>query len=439
MNSSSRSRPPNRDGPPPEATADALDAAREGSLIEQSRAGLTRSDHREWTSVIFGLTAFALACITLLLAEPPHLSAHIWALIGVGVVVYAVASSIEFEIGSASAVPTEPVLVAMLLLIPPSLVPLCVVAGLALSSVVIEARTGRHEPWLVTACSSFHSVGPAAVVIMFGPSGSDAHMWWLLLWILVAQMICDLTIAAVRTCYGLGLPFRELMAMVRWSYSVDATLAPTGLLAAMALGSSPGAFLPTLFIIALLSILANDRRRQIDRLVALGSAYDHAETRARRDALTGLKNRLAWMEASSEAAATNDPTAVVLLDVDRLKLVNDRFGHDAGDQLLQVIGGIIAEETPPGATACRIGGDEFAILLRGALAGTRESVGRAIATRVSSHPPVCDVPMSVSVGTAVGVGHVVQDTIGAADEELYRNKRNRPTLGVRPDQTAAHP
>ena len=91
---------------------------------------------------------------------------------------YAAASTVEFEVGSASAVPTEPLLVVMLVLLPPGLVPLVVFAGLGLGSWWIRQRRGRSEPLLATACSAAHAVGAAAVVglIGLGPPGGGSEI-----------------------------------------------------------------------------------------------------------------------------------------------------------------------------------------------------------------------------------------------------------------------
>jgi diguanylate cyclase (GGDEF)-like protein len=95
---------------------------------------------------------------------------------------------------------------------------------------------------------------------------------------------------------------------------------------------------------------------------------ERARAFARCDPLTGLYNRLRLNETLAEeimaANATTDEFALFLLDLDRFKPVNDLFGHTAGDQILKQVGGRISEVSVSATCVARIGGDEFAILLR---------------------------------------------------------------------------
>ena len=361
---------------------------------------------------------------------------HSWLMAICGMVALGLASSVELEIGSAAAVPTEPVLIALLFLVPPSLVPVIVIAGLAVGALLIRWQTGRRESWLVTVASGFHSLGPAAVVMLVARPTAPDRRFVLLLAAIAAQFVCELAISWLHNCVGLRVRFRELWAMLRWTAVFDIAMAPSGLLCAVALGNTPLAFALALFPVALVAALAGDRVHQIDRLLALGSAYDEAHEHARHDALTGLGNRLAWNEAIQDVRSLQgDSVAVVIADVDRLKQVNDRYGHEAGDRLLRTIGGVLKAESPPGALVCRIGGDEFGVMLLGAMALAHRSVADAIAAGVESRPAIGDVPMSVSVGYATGDGASVIDTIQLADDALYSAKRSSRERAERPTES----
>ena len=97
---------------------------------------------------------------------------------------------------------------------------------------------------------------------------------------------------------------------------------------------------------------------------------DELERRAFFDALTGLPNRAVFRDRLDHAlagrVASAIPLAVLLLDLDGFKLVNDSFGHDAGDELLVAVGGRLQGCLRSGDTVARLGGDEFAILLEDA-------------------------------------------------------------------------
>ena len=82
--------------------------------------------------------------------------------------------------------------------------------------------------------------------------------------------------------------------------------------------------------------------------------------RAIHDSLTGLSNRRAFLE---QAQKRLDPQRLILIDIDRFKTVNDRFGHEAGDWVLVEIARLLRAHSPSDALVGRLGGEEFAILL----------------------------------------------------------------------------
>jgi diguanylate cyclase (GGDEF)-like protein len=173
-----------------------------------------------------------------------------------------------------------------------------------------------------------------------------------------------------------------------------------------------------------------------DREARLLASNRRLEDLAVTDGLTGLRNaryfhtRLA--EEHAETERTGRPLAVVVLDLDHFKRVNDRYGHPVGDDVLVNAARAIASVTRHGETAARVGGEEFALLLpddtgRGA-AEVAERVRRAIE---ESETPLPDqkserVRITASAGvasTAELAGASVQELFRAADEALYRAKR----------------
>ncbi|WGD29248.1 sensor domain-containing diguanylate cyclase [Ancylobacter sp. WKF20] len=162
------------------------------------------------------------------------------------------------------------------------------------------------------------------------------------------------------------------------------------------------------------------------------SARKLAEDALRRiafeDPLTGLPNRRALQARWTEAMA-RQPTdlALMILDLDRFKPVNDRFGHEIGDMVLSMVARRLEGATAP-AFVCRLGGDEFAILIEHEdAAGEAERVCAAIAAAFAS--PFTVGEDTTPLGAAIGISHYradadnLSDLLRHADEALYRLKR----------------
>jgi diguanylate cyclase (GGDEF)-like protein len=151
---------------------------------------------------------------------------------------------------------------------------------------------------------------------------------------------------------------------------------------------------------------------------------------ANHDALTGLPNRRRFNERLREALAApgRGGVAVLLLDLDHFKNVNDTLGHQAGDALLRSAAARIRACTREGDLVARLGGDEFAVLMQGD-AGRRERA-EALAGRIASalaEPFAIDryrasVAASIGVATAAGPGASADAMLRHADVALYRAK-----------------
>lgn len=161
---------------------------------------------------------------------------------------------------------------------------------------------------------------------------------------------------------------------------------------------------------------------------------------AHTDKLTGLPNRRRFDDALERAwyCAVRDDLMIGLLviDVDRFKAYNDRFGHPAGDQALRRIGAVIGEAAHrPGDLAARIGGEEFAVLLLGASAPGAKLVAERIAAAVADlriwHPDSASLVVSVSIGIESRrpqSGSDAASLFERADQALYQAKRHRGSI-----------
>jgi diguanylate cyclase (GGDEF)-like protein/PAS domain S-box-containing protein len=139
------------------------------------------------------------------------------------------------------------------------------------------------------------------------------------------------------------------------------------------------------------------------------------------DGLTGLPNRALFRDrldqALARSARSHELLAVLLIDLDGFKQVNDSLGHDAGDQLLQRIARRFEEATRPSDTVARFGGDEFALLLEGVNEAQAVSLARRLLYRLSE--PVVIAGHQLALGASIGI---VLHTGGEGDsEELVRH------------------
>jgi putative nucleotidyltransferase with HDIG domain len=222
-----------------------------------------------WASAAAFVTASGL-----LLAFAPPARAPSFLLLASVLVAYALASRIEFEVGSGLAVPTELVLVPMLFVLPLGLVPFAVAMGLVLGSVP-EFVTGR-ESWeraVVAIASAWHSLGPVLVLLALGEPSAEPGVWWALALALAAQFALDFASAAAGEWLALGLSPRELVRPMLWVFTVDALLAPAGLAAAIAAGQSDFAMFLPLSLLALLALFARQRSHSLDQALELSTAY----------------------------------------------------------------------------------------------------------------------------------------------------------------------
>jgi diguanylate cyclase (GGDEF)-like protein len=164
---------------------------------------------------------------------------------------------------------------------------------------------------------------------------------------------------------------------------------------------------------------------------------------AERDALTGLANRRRLTSVGQEeerrTRRLGHPLAALMLDLDRFKLVNDRHGHGAGDDVLREVARRIQATVREVDLATRYGGEEFAVLLPDTRLEKAQEVAERIREVVEASPVQTrrgPLPVTISAGVAVldGDGGDLTSLLEAADGALYAAKkggRNRVSVAAR--------
>lgn len=188
-------------------------------------------------------------------------------------------------------------------------------------------------------------------------------------------------------------------------------------------------------------------------VAVVASGWSQTERELRRlastDDLTGLHNLRSFEAIARDLIErerrAHGAVAVVCLDADRLKQLNDTYGHLTGADAVRHIGKVVAEVLPEGASACRYGGDEFAIVVAGRQAVHAAGLAVRIQDAVAAAAPVLDTQsfpagtLSVSVGCALAdlqtntpAPAIFAHSFRQADQAMYANKRRRAPGGDAP-------
>ncbi len=170
------------------------------------------------------------------------------------------------------------------------------------------------------------------------------------------------------------------------------------------------------------------------RLVDVSRRALAADRMAHRDELTGLPNRLLLIKrlqrAIADARQRKSSLALLFIDVDGFKLVNDRCGHRTGDLLLTVIGARIAACVRSDDIACRYGGDEFVVLLgniddRATAVSTARSIRQSVGRHYAIEGQSIDISASIGLAIYPDDGLRYDVLLGRADDAMYRDKAAR--------------
>lgn len=174
-------------------------------------------------------------------------------------------------------------------------------------------------------------------------------------------------------------------------------------------------------------------KHRVKSVVAKVIAERKVQLLAYRDTLTSLPNRLLFADRLEQAVVRSERSrtsmALMLIDIDDFKLVNDSFGHDAGDKLIKAVGDLISKSLRRADTIARLGGDEFAVIIEG-IDGPEDAISIADnLTTILEHNVRLDdqeTYTSASIGIAVypGDGEDARTLLKNADTAMFRAKEN---------------
>lgn len=410
-------------GPP--ALTDTVSRVQEIATIRSDDRVIGRFDRL--SALVLGW-AVVVGAVVLAVAGgwPSHAGARPWVWLGM-IVLYAVAHDTVFASAAGSAVPTQPILVAMLMAMPLHLVPAALLVGVLAGSALSPRRGPVAYRIGVDALGAAHGFGPVAVLALAGDPGPALDHWPVYALALAAQFAVDGAVAVVR-CMAIGTSLRGLVQPMLWTFGVDTMLAPIGLTAVLAAGDAWYVLLFLAAPLGLIRLLAADRSAQLEQVVTLGTAFAEIKSQARVDALTGIANRREWLDAvdgieHGEGAAAGTSTVFLVADLDHLKRTNDTLGHQAGDDLLRRAAAILTSVAPPGALVARLGGDEFGVLMGAGDDGAAGAAALVTAVRAALDAQQDELPVSMSLGAAAVPPHPTpSDAFAAADDAALRDK-----------------
>ncbi len=269
---------------------------------------------------------------------------------------------------------------------------------------------GAERNWVVASALAAGLFWGSTNAVLFPHESAENQL--LLAFILIAAM-------------ALWLP---LFAVVRHSFAAFAV--PAALPMAFELLTSPRTpqtSMGSLFLlsVAALAVVAQLAGRMLFAETAARRALYHQAT---HDSLVGLANRAEFHRRVRTVEVMHASYAIVFIDLDHFKTVNDTAGHAAGDELLRRIGEVLRLSARHGDTAARLGGDEFAILMEGCGAAEAALVAATILKRVRAFRFIGErqcPPVTASIGIACSADLCATPAklLEAADQACYRAKR----------------
>lgn len=297
-------------------------------------------------------------------------------------------------------------------------------------------------PWLgystaiVALCAAIVGAAAFAVVDKRIASTGRPEYWifsnWLLSLAIIAALAAATGGAEGPTMAWLAVPVSTLSARFPLRAVVIGLAAALALLVGVALGVDAGATFenPPFLIAPALLVIAI-------AVLSLASMQSDVQHRAGAfvDPLTGCLNRAAlhnrFQELTQQSVHSSQPVGLIIGDVDDFKLVNDTYGHAAGDAVLVDVAATLRKQLRAYDSVYRIGGEEFLVVLPGSNLATTASTAEVLRRAIQDRPMGAGLPVTMSFGvSASAAGNVFEyvSVEGEADRALYEAKglgRNR--------------
>jgi diguanylate cyclase len=326
----------------------------------------------------------------------------------------------------------------------------------ALEATIVIAFISEHNVggWAEVVTNFAYPIGDLVLVAMlvavFAVQGwHPDRVWWTLGAGLAVFAFAD-SIYVVRTLndtYVTGTPLDSLWMVGTFLMALAAWYVP----ARRAIGSTQPVIVPGMFVVTSLAIVVYATTKQVLPLgvalatatlvlgiVRMALAYQQlrtlAETKreARTDELTGLANRRLFYETlrtSLEPGSGRERLAVLMIDLDRFKEINDSLGHRVGDEVLRQLGPRLAEVVDPSALVARLGGDEFGLLLAPlddpeTATEVADRVREVLHTRFLLESIALRVDASIGIAMAPDHGNEADLLLQKADVAMYEAKRS---------------
>ena len=158
-----------------------------------------------------------------------------------------------------------------------------------------------------------------------------------------------------------------------------------------------------------------------------GKQYDSTKFYSEKDELTGIYNRRFLTKLWKEKLSKSNQSFLLVIDCDNFKEINDNYGHEKGDQALQIIANVLKQQTRKTDTVSRWGGDEFAVIGECKDKSNVPIIVERLEKEVEKQAKEFNLPLSISIGYSFFPtdGSDVESLFKMADQEMYKNKLNK--------------